>query len=327
MINRAPLGPTIKVFRVKRALDPCWGNAALYQLLTIARASYLRYGQINPLDEYDNKAVIYAARVSYSYKGAQLCEWLSLRFVPHSGTPIGFEDTSFYLRGNKPVIHEIRRRILNPNGLSLRDCVSGSRICGVGPYLPKPGYAQELPRHNQFAGLCFAAMHRPFFQDYPEYKLLISQIPDNFLERVLTTPPMPKPHLTTASRALGYADQAVRLDRNNRYIYKFPLYFLNPGDVLTMFQRLYYDGQINEATLIHYFGNRLTSAMIKSGNWPSMEKLSNLGLMFNADGRICGSKLTGEDLRGILASVQDGPKLRVVRMPYLKRVINQMIGD
>lgn len=307
--------------------DSCWGNAPLYDLLNQARASYSRYGQIAPLDKYDQKAVIYAARATYLHHGKLVCEWLSLRFVPYSGTPWGFEDADFYLYGHVPAAEAIQRFILSPNGLFWSDCVSGSRICGIGPYLPKPGVIRDLPKQNRSAGLCFAAMHKQFFREHPRFKILISQIPDSFLEKVLATRGAPKPQLTTVVKALRAEDGAVYLNRKNRYIYKFPMYFLNPDDVLEIIRNLYTRGEISEATLIHYFGGRLTGEMIKKGEWPAMSKLSNLGLMLNADGRVYGSQMTGEDMRIKLCAARDGPKLRIIRMKQLKKVTRQMLGD
>ncbi len=318
----------IKVFGVKRMNDPCWGNAPLYSLLRLARLSYLRYGQIQSLDQYDNKAVIYAARATYMFHDKMVSEWLSLRFAPYSGIPDGIEDIGFYQYNGRPIKEIINRKFLRPRGLSWNDCVSGSRICGINPYLMATEATSELSRHNRFAGLCFAALHRQFFREYPKYKILISQIPDSFLENVLATLSLPKLRLTTAYRALKCDKKILGLNRGNRYIYKFPMYFLNPDDVLAVFRRLYLDGRITEATLAYYFDGRLTGLMVRSGNWPSMEKLNNLGLIFSAEGRIHGSELTGEDIRNLLIFLaRDGPKLRIVRMADLKRVINKMLSD
>ena len=323
---------SLTVYRVKKMHNPCWGSAPLYTLLKEARSTYLRYGAVSPLDDYDNKAVIYIARANYLYNNKRITEWLSLRFVPYEGGPEGFEDINLYKLYGRTKLHSVKglinRRILKKSGFGWSDVVSGSRICGINPYLPYPGYVTDRPRHNRFAGLCFAAMHRQFFRDYPDFKLLISQIPENFLENVLAAADGYVPRLTTADQALEIpAREKIYLDRLNRYIYQFPFYFFDPAGILEFLQALYLKNIISEATLIHYFGPNLTGEMIRSGNWPSTEKLRNLGLITSADGHIYGSRLTGGILQIMLLTVRDGPKLRIVRMPYLKRVINKMIGD
>ena len=85
-------GILFSVYKAKDLHNPRWLDKNLYKILLILRRSYYKYGKRPLIDEYDGKSAIYLVRA----KKGPYEEWLSFRFTPNDGKPLGGSEIEIY---------------------------------------------------------------------------------------------------------------------------------------------------------------------------------------------------------------------------------------
>ncbi|MEK7680450.1 MAG: hypothetical protein AAB348_00130, partial [Patescibacteria group bacterium] len=79
------------IFKVKDLNSSNWASETLKNAVLVVRSSYLRYGDVQLIDDYDEKSQIYLCRVKFILSGSENLpdsfaeEWFSVRFVSGNG--------------------------------------------------------------------------------------------------------------------------------------------------------------------------------------------------------------------------------------------------
>ncbi len=236
-------GIQFEVYRAKNLFHNEWKDDALRRLVIASRTSYQRWGDFQPLDRDDAKAVVYLVRLDYPLRdeldGAMVEEWVSYRFVPAGGDPPSVEELSLFVCDGKPVM-EAAKEILFGSQPNYRDfIVNSSRLCGIRPFFRDEGFEKHsdlLPSKHADVALGFAVINESFldecFREGFSFRYLFGIIRDELIVKALSVKrngTIFSPAFTPAHSVLGVPASSIRLDRRalSSYIYQFPLYFLN----------------------------------------------------------------------------------------------------
>ncbi len=248
-------GIQFEVYQTKDLFRGEWKNDALRKLVIASRTSYQRWGDFQPLDRDDAKAVVYLVRLDYSLRGkldgAVIEEWVSYRFVPAGGDPSDVEELSLFVCDGKPVM-EAAKEILFGSQSNYRDfIVNSSRLCGIRPFF-RDGefekYSDFLPSKHADVALGFAVINESFLDEcfrkgFP-FRYLFGIIRDELIVKALSVRrngTIFSPAFTPAHFVLGVPETSIRLDRRalSSYAYRFPLYFLNNEELYASLEQLH----------------------------------------------------------------------------------------
>ncbi|HEX9721879.1 MAG TPA: hypothetical protein VGA53_01300 [Candidatus Paceibacterota bacterium] len=330
---------TIEIYKAKNAGTASWENSELFRLVARARESYYQYTKEPPLfDEYEDKSAVYITKAVYPIEDHQchVEEWVSVRFIPGQGSPLGFQDLTMYEYEGKRIDVLAREKLFpKKEGEAFWErFVSISKLCVIRPHFLHKEHCNEInsPRKLSYTGLALVFMTRQFFKDAPAWNLkpayITAQIPKDVVEKslkVVLKDSVPLPRFTLASAALSLPNQnSVRLTRNT-YTYHYPVYFFNFPSILSMLRKLYQEGKISESTLQHYLGVNISLEDL--ANLPlhkSMLRLRKLGDMFVQNGQLAGATITGEDLRTMTDMLEDGPSLYIMASTSWKEDIENV---
>ncbi|MDP2668437.1 MAG: hypothetical protein Q8P07_01200 [bacterium] len=298
---------TIRIYAAKKLFSPKWTSPAVHGIVREARKSYYRYGTRSLWDPYDKKAAVYLARVSYSLNGNPVEEWLSIRIVPGGGSPKGVGEPEIYSYKNRPLVEYIKHKLFRGNVNFWAQIISGSRMCGVQPYfLTNNGpFTYVLRTKHRHSDICFALIFRRFALDYDknDYKYISGIIADRIVSAVSFKKgrKILKPFFMPANVGLGVKKGDIKLNRNI-YSYKFPIYWLNNGELIKLLNKLVKTKILSKESI------KRTGACVPIKN---TKELKDIGKLLTARGHIIGSKLTGKELRNMIdASVQNAAELK-----------------
>ncbi|MBI2021152.1 hypothetical protein HYS99_01410 [Candidatus Giovannonibacteria bacterium] len=288
-------GVSFYLYKAKNLHNPKWINENLYKITLILRRSYFRYGKRTLIDEYDKKSAIYLVRAQ---KGSYE-EWLSYRFTPNNGKPIGGGEIEIFSSNGISLSDIARKKLFKGQKNFWRYIVSTSRMCGV-----------PLRTPHKYTGLCFAIISYVFILDsiknkYP-FKYTTGIINEKLVKDALTVRKGQVklcPHFTPSYKTLHISKNSVKINRNI-YTYKFPTYFLNNTQLLSTLKKLVNSKDLPKSVL-------------------NLEKFSEF---ISKNGKIRGSRLTREELRSIIdKNVKDGPEFKLTKILDWNRSILRFI--
>jgi hypothetical protein len=216
------------IYRVKREDERHVPNARLHALLTEARKTYERYGDVPKIDEYDKKSAIYIGKAVYPVRvgSRQMLneEWLSLRFIPAGGSPRYTEDLLVSRVGKKALLPILRRNMCNNEPGCAKRFVTLSRLCRIAPKRGKNRYTPQL----------FALMNRQFLTDAENagatYATLTALLQPRLIDRALSVKGN-RPPFVRAERTLRLKkEERLGIDRT-LLSYRYPGYFLRMDEL------------------------------------------------------------------------------------------------
>ncbi len=320
------------IYKAKNLFEPDWQSETMRKLVLTSRSSYYKWGDIQLLDDDDRKAAIYLINVSYPasppgiHDSQIIDEWLSYRFIPASGEPRAIEELALFVCNGEPVLDAARRIFFRPKSDHADFIINSSRLCGVLPFFREStgdeGHWGKLPTKHRSAALSFALINDWFLRECLKknapFRYLFDIIQDEIIVRVLSIHKgegMISPVFRPAYSVLGLPKRAVRLDREalRRYVYRFPLYFLDNEALFTVLKRLMSAGKLTRTSLeYHLENNEAVAHFLSDGESYAKKPLQNLDKLFTIDGPIKGSQITGEELRETLNNeVGDNPGLNL----------------
>lgn len=336
-------GALIQIYRAKSLHSSEWKSPQLKQYLMHARQSYLRYGHVPLIDDFDAKSEVYITRATYSIKDDHLSysveEWLSMRFVPSDGNPRYTEDLSYSLCEDKPLIQWLSESNFGKRKDSAQHMIAISRICSIPPR-KIPGYKYKkyvfFPKKLGYTAISFALMNKVFLDNLSSsskyYGHMTGIFRDEFIDKVLTVG-TPKgeivPDFTFGYKLLGLNNiRMIRLDRSAPllYPYHFPKYFFHIKQLHEVFCGLYANGSITQKTFIHYMGTEA-----HPDGWISdldhFKKISSkLDNILTVIGPLYGASITGEEVRFMFdRKVDDGPRLRIMQIDAWRNSIEKYL--
>lgn len=315
------------VYKVKDSRQNFFPDTNLQTIVKESRKSYLRYGDIPLLDQYDLKSSLYLTRVVYpqNIEGISVLveEWVSVRFVPTSGTPNSTEDLDACIYRGKP---------LSTTVTELSTSISISRICRVPPKVA-PGQDHFsgifLPHKNKYTSLAFVFMNHQFLQekkDQDTYQLWFTALakPELF-SNVLSLADEQKsfhfPFTPVLQKLISSHLNQFRIQRTV-LSYRHPGYFLDLYTLLRLFRKLIDFGRLSEKTWQKYFHTSLGIAEFQENfdHYSYQDMLPHfLGLaeLLLSPGWIENSRMHGTELRSLVdICVPDAVELSVC--PYDK---------
>lgn len=312
------------VYQAKSFYAHSWLNDNLKRLTVRARHSYLRYGAVPLLDEYDTKASVYVCSISYPVEtgagpASEITEWVSMRFIPADGVPVLTDDLAQYFFKDTSIgewllqTHSVGKEIF-------RRVVTISRLCGFSS-IGVHEYARHIPlRHTALAFLFinFCAFSDPHTA---HVNYVTAVFHEQFFKRILSeiyTQSGVALETPRVEEFLGCSPDEVRLKRKIM-TYRFPTYFLPVKELTGFLIRLLDGGQLTEATLEQFiinFSRQQLGEWEKQSHVELTHNLTGLGNLFSHTGPIPASPLTGEELRMLVdKEVGDGPKLHFMSVP------------
>lgn len=302
------------VYKAKNLNDNKWNSAVLKKLVMLARQSYLRYGAVPLIDDFDNKSAVYLCRVNYSYqykkRSILLEEWLSVRFVPGSEQG-SMDDLNQHLYGGRSVSELIKAQLFPNEDCFQNNLVAISRICGIHPYdslAPEKSY-RWLPKKLKYKAISFALINKDFFSQQA-FSYIIGVFREELLKELLRHAKfslvIPKAHKLLHCRA-----DKIYLNRD-LLAYRYPGYFLNIRHFISLLKKLIKRKKISVTAIKKYipFSNKVINKKQYKEILKSAMGMSNLLL---SQGVIPGSKIDGKELRALVGKhVADGPSLNMI---------------
>jgi len=334
------------LYKAKDLYSEDWNDPALYEFLLEARKSYYVYDTGRPIfDEYEPKSAVYLVRAIYplSVSGTDhlVEEWLSYRFIPYEGNPLGAGEMDLFLYKRKRVDYWLPKLLFKGYRDFLKHTITGSRMCGIHPYFQigegefDSGF--KLPQKHRYTALCHALMHDQFWNECEDSGLVFKYfsiiVPDEIVRKMLSIEVDGRKvsvELTPAYKALGArGPEDVKLDRYTQdlFAYRFPTYFLNLRQLANVLKRLVAEGRLSDSTIQHYMNADMTlDALLESGK-PLRTLLGGAGNMLTENGRLRGSTLTGSELRKIAdIEVDDDPELKITEVKVWVESIKQVLS-
>lgn len=328
----------ISIYRAKNIFKPLWNDQELRRLTELARVESNLYER--PVyDEYDEKSAIYLARARYYQKPSRgsseivIEEWLSVRLVPGLGEPSGAGELEMFYNGNESTEQLMQKHLYAGNRNFMQFVAASNRMCAIRPYFLAEHKTKLMPRKLQFSAMLYGLINWHFVHDYlggGKYHYITGVILDNIVRNSLEIMFDGKIYGTcfiSADKTLALDTKELRINRYARghYAYKFPAYFLNFNELVSLLKRLSDQGKISEATLKHYLQYDREFEEITEDFKSSLFTFRHAGSLFGATGRLYASQLTGEELRMIAdQEVSDGPKLRITPIHKLEKSIDEL---
>ena len=290
-----------------------WLNPKLGELLLEARRSYYIYGDLPPLDAYDQKSAIYMVRACYPGHGGTVEEWASTRLVPGDNIPLGTEDLNLFNYRGISLGDLIKERLFDNSENYLNFVVASSRTCAIAPRLLS---GQDNQRSSpKYTAVCFSLIHHQFMREYQKQygqsSYVVGTVVPKFINKALAIDGK-APSFMSSAEVLGIsAPEELKLDReyDHHYVYRFPFYFLNRAQLLEVIYRLICEGILSERSISYYLETDLSFNELKERVRSKPELFRNLGKLLTVEGPIKHSTISGNQLRDIInKNVDDGPR-------------------
>lgn len=316
-------GVSFLIYKAKNLYNPKWNSRLLKEITKEARKSFLRYGRMTLINEYDKNAEVYLCRAID--KSSE--EWLSLRFVPGKDGEVLMEDLLQYTYKNIPISDFIADKLFREKNFHGK-MVSLSRICGIYPYprnLVKINSVQSL-RSMRYVAKSFGLMNKIFFSQH-EFAYLTATVRKELLKKVSHFSDKLSLYLPDAHKIIGCASSEVRLDRS-LLAYRFPGYFLNIPQLVGLLERLTKQGKLTFASVkkfLRFYQPNFKKYLEKKKYIEVLSKIKGLDKLLLVPGAIPKAKITGEDLRGLIAKhVSDGPILKIIAVNKWKKQLDKI---
>lgn len=229
-------GVNFFVYKAKNLLVKKWINSRLKKIVSECRKSYHRYGKREIFDKYDNKAAIYLACVRYpaDVSGSKVIEeWLSVRFVPGQGTPLGANELEIYSLDGKNLDKVMKEKFFGGDRDFWKNIISSSRMCGI-----ISSADGSVPVKHRYTAVCFSIIQRQFMDDCIKseqtFKYLTEIVRNDFMKKALSIRSrggdVIMPPSVPAYKFLNKKREEIILDRSI-YADKFPAYWLDAGQL------------------------------------------------------------------------------------------------
>lgn len=322
-----------RIYNAKPLYQNKWPNAALEEITLQSRKTYLAYGDVPLIDNYDQKSSIYLANFEYTSEDNIVSEWVSLRFVPSDNSPPSTEDLDQCMYEKQTVGELLRQRASN---IELnREAVTLSRMCGLTYVNSK--LTDSRHTRIKWTPLLFALINRAFFEECK-----MSDYQFDFTTALF------RPELANSALALKMdnkvmgikiipAEQFLQLQPNSICIdrkvmtFRYPGYFLNMNELMRLLVTLTKDGLITTETLKHYLGKDFLLekfAAAKSISKEALWEIKNISSLLLVEGPLHEAKISGEELRNLINQhVSDGPRLMITTTFEWEKNINDMLED
>jgi hypothetical protein len=317
-------GVTFLIYKAKNLHNPKWNSALLKKITKEARRSYLRYGRMSLLDNYDKNAEIYICRAIDSVSE----EWISLRFVPGQTGADLLEDLSQYICNGQPVSIMIKQKLLPRDKNFKKKLVAISRICGIPPYTVSISESKitNLPIRLKHLAKSFALINKVFFSR-TEFVYLLGVFRAELLGKLLQFDNYLTLRLPSAYKLLGCKPRQIRLNRN-LLAYHFPGYFLNITQLMDLLEKLIKQGKLNFDSVkifLKFYEPNFKESLRGKKYVEVLRVIQGLDKLLCTRGMIPKSKLKGSELRSLVMSqVTDGPTLKIMPVDKWKRELNKI---
>ncbi len=311
------------IFKVKDLNSSNWASETLKNAVLVVRSSYLRYGDVQLIDDYDEKSQIYLCRVKFILTGSEnqpdsfAEEWFSVRFVSGNGVPDSFEDFNHYLHGEEKISSHIQNILFSGEKDYLRKVVAISRFCGASARAINDGSVQ-MPGKLRHTALVFALFNLEFFSECQEFEYLVGVFRKELLTKMLDLRLVGinfNLSLPSAHVLLNCRPDEIRQNRNI-LAYKYPGYFLNILQLARIIDSLIADSRLSLDSIKKYVSRyelNMSAALLGMESLQILKRMEGIGDFLTVSGAIGGSLMTGEELRMIVDNeVDDGPELKMV---------------
>ncbi|TSC83753.1 MAG: hypothetical protein G01um101413_893 [Parcubacteria group bacterium Gr01-1014_13] len=298
-----------RIYKAKNLYQPSWNNAVLKKITKLARQSYLRYGRVPLIDEYDKNAAIFLCRSSFG----KLEEWLCLRFVPGNTDTHLLEDLNQYVYNGKTIVNIIKNKLVFRDNDLQTKLVAISRLCGIAP-------KNSAMKHTAQA---FALINKEFFSE-THFSYFLGVFRPEVLKKILRFSSRFSLSFPDAYKTLKCRPEQVYLDRSWS-AYHFPGYFLNASQLLKSLQKLIEEKKLN-IVFIKKYAKNYNPEIKKTANYMEiLNMIYGINAVLLWKGKIPGSKITGEELRALLdRSVADGSKLKIISAANWKKQLKRI---
>lgn len=315
-------GFLLQVFQARKIGDD-WASKQLRDAVLSERRTYLRYGGVELIDQYDDNAAIYLVCALRKKNGVDVEERFSIRFV--SGQNMSLEEAGNFLSHkltNVPFFAQIQQQMS-----------FASRACG-GVYVPDVTHDNVTVAPRMFSTpYAFALSIDHFFRSTSEGRLtgfLLAIIREEVYKHSLSTSveEYRVPRFVAMDKLSEWKQEDPMFMNRTKEIFSYPRYFLEYDELRILLKRLVGSGRLSPETLARHVGGMevvdvLTSEAQMNGGWTK-----NLGALLTQEGVIADSTISGEELRKLInIHVGDGPKLRILhRMTWSEDFLKLMLG-
>lgn len=303
---------TFLIYKAKNLYNPNWNSGLLKKITQEARKSYLRYGSMRLVDEYDKNAEVYLCRaIDMSSE-----EWLCLRFVPGKIGGNSLQDLGQYICKNEPLSKMVAGKLFPGVKNFQNKLVAVSRVCGISPYtfnLTKSKISY-LPIRMKYTAKSFALINKVFFSS-SKFTYLLGVFRKELLERLLCFDSQLSLDLLDAYKVLGCSSDEIRLNRS-LLAYRFPGYFLNISQLIDLLGILIKRKDLTVSSVKTFFRlyNPNFKKYLKDKKYVEVLSMTEgLSKLLLVRGKIIKSKITGNQLRDlVMKNVDDGPILKIM---------------
>lgn len=297
---------TFRIYKAKDLYHPFWNSETLKRITKFARQSYLRYGDVPTIDNYDNNAAVYLCRTTYE----NMEEWLCLRFVPGDTRDHSLEDVDQYLYNGRSIAGTLKKKLVLKNN-PIKKSVAVSRLCGIPPYTVKFTAQQDiLSRSMKYTAQAFGLINKEFFSE-KHFSYLVGVFRPEVSKKLLKFSPGLNLSFPDAYEILKCKPDQIYLDRKS-LAYHFPGYFLNIEQLVELLQKLIEENKL-KIEFIKKYAKKLLSGKKFKDYKEILKNISGISKVLLWKGKIPQSKLNGNELRSLVdKSVDDGPRLKIV---------------
>lgn len=335
------------VYKAKDYFEDKWVDEKLKKIVLKLRGTFLRYGDVPLLDQYDKKSSIYLVKAHNIMETADereiVCdEWLSVRFVPAEGEPSLSEDLDVCKINNLPFVTALKQPTFkNKKSYEVEDIVTISRLCGMKNvnFDNKNIDNFVMPNKLHYTQYSFAVLCNTFLHDIEKnklpFKLVTCLMRPDFVKKFMILNNednnVIKFPLKLAENFLGLSKNSVTIDRNI-LSYKYPGYFFRSAQLLKFLHKIIRDKKISITSLKRYLGKdfdiEILNKMFYKSKLEFLNKIFGLGDLFSVKGKIPGSTITGEELRDMLdKEVGDAPNMYLMDVRLWNENIRNLMKD
>lgn len=309
------------IYRAKDLGKKNWNHSAFEKITRLARRTYLRYGRVPLMDEYDKNAEVYLCRARDKFTE----EWLCLRFVASNTRAESLEDLKHYFYQDRSIGAFIKLKLFGGTHDLKNKLVAISRICGVAPYAPG-GKGTKFFGSLKYTAQSFALINREFFSRH-HFSFMVGVFRPELLIKILHLGPDLVLCLPDAAAILGCNSKEIVLNRDFD-AYRFPGYFLNISDLLKLLAKLTKEKKLSVKSIRYYvpgYFAGLKNKFLTSRYADILQSLRGVDKLLRARGRIYGAELTGNELRSLVeTAVADGPVLKIISISDWKKQLSNI---
>jgi hypothetical protein len=322
-------------------------------LLKKARKTFSMHGNVPPIDAYDAKSSIFLVAITYNLnyqdKIIPTKEWLSIRFIPFSGNPIGDENIDLYLPSGIEVadFHCLEQLTWNDSNhtksskcLSTQRLYTISRLCAIRPQplisISKQEFKQALAtlrpsNKNKFTGLAFAAGCHAFLETLKNLNIkdavLATQMHDSLYNQLNLYPEKSPLNLLSASEFLDHPAKQIHINRSRyqNYAYRYASYFLNSSQLTQSLIYLVNRGIIPTTQLFNLLPEHISPTDFIDS--PKPKYLKYLGPVLASPTEATKFNVPHQQVIDYLEkNVADGPTLRFVHQVDFERALDKILA-